>query len=200
MKKDEFMKTFMNQYLGRAIDFDGAYGAQCVDGAKIGIGLLGCTSFPAIGDAIAYWTNTSAHPWLSANTVRITDINELNVGDLVICSTPSPTGHIAWYAGDGKIFGQNQDGNRDAFSIRNLSGWTFAGALRFKGFDDFSEPVHTFNGGDTTNEYEATNFMTSFTNAFASAFGTAFAEAMKKTRWRNNQSGKVYFPYEEGGN
>lgn len=197
MKKDEFMRNFINQYMGRGIDFDGAYGVQCVDGAKIGLGLLGCTQFPAIGDAIAYWTNYNAHPFIRENMTRVYTTSDLDVGDLVVMSTPADTGHICWYAGDGKVFGQNQDGRHDGFSLRPLTNWTFAGAHRFNGFDDFSEPVKGIDGVDMHNEYEDTNFATNFATQFGNAFGTAFAQAINGKMWRSNQSNEVYFPFDK---
>lgn len=186
MKKVEYMKAFTNQYLGRALDFDGSHGVQCVDGAKIGMMLLGCQSPPATGTGYAtgYWYNRHTLAWISDQMEEVTSASDVQVGDMVIFSDPSPTGHVAWYAGNGQIFGQNQDGRNDAFSLRPMSNWTFLGALRFKGFDDFSQPVYGIDGESMNYDY----YQTDFTNAFGSAFGSAIRGVM----WRNCQDNKVY--------
>lgn len=194
MKKDEFMKAFTNQYIGRGIDFDGSYGVQCVDGAKIGMMLLGCASPPATGtgNATGYWYNRNSLPWISTQMQEVTSAVDVNVGDMVIFSDPSPTGHVAWYAGDGKIFGQNQDGNNDGFSLRQMSSWTFLGALRFKGFDDFSQPVTGLNAENMNYEYQAED-----AENFATAIKTEVYNTVSKRPIRRNGSHHTYFMDEE---
>lgn len=190
MKKAEFMKAFTNNYLGRGIDFDGAYGVQCVDGAKIGMMLLGCQSPPSTGtgNATGYWYNRRSLPWISTEMVEVTSASDLQVGDMVIFSTPTPTGHVAWYAGDGKIFGQNQDGNNDAFSFRDISGWTFLGGLRFKGFDDFSQPVYGLDGESMGYEYQEVDAQN-----FANSIKNDVYENIHRKPIRRNGSHHIYF-------
>jgi hypothetical protein len=187
--KAEFMKAFTNQYIGRGIDFDGSYGVQCVDGAKIGMMLLGCQSPPATGtgNATGYWYNRNSLPWISDQMQEVTSASDVNVGDMVIFSDPSPTGHVAWYAGDGQIFGQNQDGRNDGFSLRPMSNWSFLGALRFKGFDDFSQPVHGLDGENMNYQYQTEDFNTNF--------NINFGQAVKGIMWRNNKGNHVYHAY-----
>lgn len=194
MKKDEFIKAFTNQYIGRGIDFDGSYGVQCVDGAKIGMMLLGCASPPATGTGYAtgYWYNRNTLPWISAQMEEVTSVTDLNVGDMVIFSDPSPTGHVAWYAGDGKIFGQNQDGRNDGFSLRPVSNWSFLGALRYKGFDDFSQPVTGLNAEGMSYEYQAED-----AENFANAIKTEVYNTVSKKPIRRNGSHHIYFMGEE---
>ena len=190
MLKQEFMKSFTNSYLGRAIDYDGGYGVQCVDGAKIGMMLLGCQSPPATGtgNATGYWYNRNTLPWISTQMQEVTSANDVNVGDMVIFSNPSPTGHVAWYAGDGKIFGQNQDGVNDGFSLRNMSNWNFLGALRFIGFDDFSQPVTGLNGENMGYEYQQVDAQN-----FANNIKTDVYNTISKKPIRRNGSHHIYF-------
>lgn len=190
MKKAEYIKAFTNNYIGRGIDFDGGYGVQCVDGAKIGMMLLGCQSPPATGtgNATGYWYNRSSLPWISTEMVEVTSAGDVQVGDMVIFSTPDPTGHVAWYAGDGKIFGQNQDGNNDAFSLRPMSNWTFLGALRFRGFDDFSQPVTGLDGEPMNYEYQEEDAQN-----FANNIKTEVYNTISKKPIRRNGSHHIYF-------
>lgn len=155
----EFMKAFVNQYLGRGLDFDGSYGVQCVDGAKIGMMLLGCTSPPTTisGYATGYWYYYDDIPYLRNNYTKIPNPSNVQVGDMLIFSTPSPTGHVGWAYENGQVFGQNQDGNNDAFSLRPVSNWTFLGALRFNGFDGVSQPVYGFDGENQNYDYQETD-------------------------------------------
>ena len=159
MRGDEFMKSFTNSYMGRAIDFDGAWDVQCVDGAKIGMMLLGCKNPPATGmnAAYGYWYNYESIPYLRDNYTRIYNLNDVQVGDMLIFSTPAGTGHVSWCAEGGMSFGQNQNGANDGFTLKPISNWTFLGALRFNGFDGVSQPVSGLNGEDMNYQYEETD-------------------------------------------
>ena len=61
----------------------------------------------------------------------ITNFNELKDGDWIFTKNPS---HVAmWYKG--KMFGQNQEGRNDGFTLKPFTG-TFIGAYRDKANTD----------------------------------------------------------------
>ena len=63
--KGDGMKTpdsFVTEYTGKAIDYDGAYGVQCVDGFKVGCRYLGIPVMSTPNNwADGYWTGLNAN-------------------------------------------------------------------------------------------------------------------------------------------
>lgn len=127
------MDQFYKKYNGKAIDYDGAYGVQCVDGFR-----LLCMELGIPGKATP--NNWADGYWIYRNDLGyskyfnyITDYKQLKNGDVVIWKQKSrshPSSHIAIYY-NGKEFGQNQGGNR-AFCLKATDFSDICGALRPK--------------------------------------------------------------------
>jgi hypothetical protein len=133
---------FYHLYLGKAIDYDGAYGIQCVDAFKVGCEYL---NIPAVATpnnwADGYWTclDSNGHPspstetWRDKYFDRVKHPEDFRDGDWVIWARSSashPSSHIAMYY-DGKEFGENQGGDR-SFSLKSTNFTDALGALRPK--------------------------------------------------------------------
>lgn len=109
-------QAFINQYNGCVVDYDGVYGAQCVDAYKIFCAWIGAPVRPTkTGWADGYWYYRMDY----ANYVKfITDVNSLRAGDWLFWARGSscPSSHVGMfvsYAGNGyaNIFSENQGGN-----------------------------------------------------------------------------------------
>lgn len=102
---EEFYKT----YLGGGYDYDGAYGLQCVDGAKIWMDYFLGSSIPTSNgwaDGYAYYNRA----WFTDRGCKwISDTSKLKDGDLLIWGRGSSAyrTHVAMYY-HGKVFGMNQ--------------------------------------------------------------------------------------------
>lgn len=124
---------FVNLYNGKAIDWDGAYGVQCVDGFKVfcqwaGIPVKATTN----GWANGYWIyrdQLEFYKWFD----YITDTSQLRDGDWCIWDKGSscPSSHIAMYY-NGQYFGERQGGD-NGFRLVYLQS-DIMGALRWKGW------------------------------------------------------------------
>lgn len=89
--------------LGKAIDFDGAYGVQCVDLAKDFIkNVLGIEP-KSIGNAIEYYNKRSTEPYLIKNFDWIDNTPSFTPqkGDLAVFTSKSGNGHISVCTGEG---------------------------------------------------------------------------------------------------
>lgn len=143
MTAEDFMNNFIRSWNGKRDDFDGCYNVQCVDAAKRGMSILGIQNPPATGNGWAhgYWYNYNSISKLKNNFDKITGTENIKIGDMLIWDCP----HVAWYAGNGKVFSQNQAGRNDPYSLvsfHNFKG--YLGALRYKFFDKASPtPTHT---------------------------------------------------------
>lgn len=135
MTKNEFFintDNFFKRWLGKNDDFDGSYPNECVDTAKRFMKEVCMIKNPpatGTGWADGYWTLREEIPAIYVNFTFIYDIKNLEKGDIVLFR-PS---HVAIYAGDGKVFGQNQMGKHDPNSFKPLGMFKqFLGALRYK--------------------------------------------------------------------
>ena len=127
------MDQFYKKYNGKAIDYDGAYGVQCVDGFR-----LLCMELGIPGKATP--NNWADGYWIYRNDLGfnkyfnyITDYKQLKNGDVTIWKRGSKShssSHIALYY-NGREFGQNQGGNR-AFCLKATDFSDICGALRPK--------------------------------------------------------------------
>ena len=129
-------KSFYEKYNEKAIDYDSAYGVQCVDGARIWQDYFLGASIPCAGNyASGYWTGNRA--WFkSKGCTEVTNYKNLKNGDLVIWpygSTSHPSSHVAMYY-EGKEFGQNQGDNRQ-FRLKSTDFSDMAGAFRSSNCD-----------------------------------------------------------------
>jgi hypothetical protein len=88
---------WVTKYNGKADDFDGAYGVQCVDLAKSFIKRVLGIEPQAIGNAIDYYNKRNSIKYLTDNFTWIDYAVNLDfkAGDLVVFKTNSKNGHIA---------------------------------------------------------------------------------------------------------
>lgn len=134
-------KEFRNQYIGKAIDVDGAAGVQCVDLFKQCCYLAGKKPFSLGGSGYAceIWKRFSALK-LGEYFTKISDISKLQYGDWVVWdmkSVEAPNSHVAMFEDwNGKnhavFFGQNQGAKGGAANEITISMHGVLGALRLK--------------------------------------------------------------------
>lgn len=96
-------EKWVNNNLGKGIDFDGAYGVQCVDLAKHYIkNVLGVTP-QSIGNAIEYYNKRNSSKYLIDNFTWISNTPEFvpQKGDLCVFTSKSGNGHISVANGEG---------------------------------------------------------------------------------------------------
>lgn len=142
VKFQDFEK-FYEKTNGKEYDLDGAYGAQCVDGARYYIGWLGYDN-PARGDARDYWINKYTNGILE-NFLEIEPGEPLQNGDILVYGAfpGNSHGHISMYH-NGLSYGQNQgvpDGSGGPFNeiLSYTATPNFLGALRPKCYRNGSE-------------------------------------------------------------
>lgn len=96
-------EKWVKQNIGRGIDYDGAYGVQCVDLAKHYIkNVLGITP-QSIGNAIEYYNKRKTSEYLTKNFKWIDNTAEFipKKGDLCVFTSRSGNGHISVATGEG---------------------------------------------------------------------------------------------------
>lgn len=94
---------WVKENLGKAIDYDGTYGVQCVDLAKHYIkNVLGVTP-QSIGNAIEYYNKRKTSEYLTKNFKWIDNTAEFipKKGDLCVFTSKSGNGHISVATGEG---------------------------------------------------------------------------------------------------
>lgn len=157
--------TFVNEYLGKCIDDDGAYGAQCVDGIRVGCKYLGIPVKPTPNNwADGYWTclnadgtlNEEIKAWQERYFVKIEDPRTFMSGDWVIwgrngASPSHPNSHVGMYY-NGKCFGENQGGDR-SFCLKATNFSDALGALRPKNWNYADIPFGASKLVVRNNEY-----------------------------------------------
>lgn len=141
MSKTITFDEWVKQYNGKCMDYDGAYGVQCVDLAKHYIkNVLGIEP-QAIGNAKEYWHKRNTLDYLKKNfdfvTPKYKD-GELQKGDIGIRAT-GEYGHIFVIAeptknGKIKYYDQNGMGKGDKMTLRTkeYSAKYITGVLRPK--------------------------------------------------------------------
>ncbi|MCI9524472.1 MAG: hypothetical protein HFF01_05385 [Erysipelotrichaceae bacterium] len=132
-------QEFRNQYLGKAIDVDGAYGAQCVDLFKQVCYLAGMKPFALGGSGYAEEIVKRYQPLGLNAYFTLVSLSNAQYGDWIVWSKGShdcPDSHVAMFIRmDGvnrvMVFGQNQFGkaygNEGSISTHGI-----IGVLRFK--------------------------------------------------------------------
>ena len=96
-------EKWVKQNIGKGIDYDGAYGVQCVDLAKHYIkNVLGITP-QSIGNAIEYYNKRKTSEYLTKNFKWIDNTAEFipKKGDLCVFTSKSGNGHISVATGEG---------------------------------------------------------------------------------------------------
>ena len=140
MTFDEFVK----KYNGKAIDYDHAYGVQCVDLAKLYIDKVLELQPQSIGNAEAYWNRYNELPYLKNNFDRIANTPTFipQKGDLVVWGLKhGKYGHIAVADGVGNTtyfysYDENWGGKGQGMTrIKHTYKSGFEGVLRPKAQD-----------------------------------------------------------------
>lgn len=131
-------QEFINEFNGKKDDYDGVYGAQCVDGYKrfcrwLGVPVMNTKT----GWADGYWYNRLD---MSAYVKFITNVNDLKEGDWCFWAKGSscPSSHVAMFVkyaekGYAYFFGENQGGN-GGFRTAKLK-LDILGAFRFNALE-----------------------------------------------------------------
>lgn len=140
-------KEFYDKYNGVAVDYDGAYGAQCVDLFKqYSDEVLGLKNYVVGGNGGAY--NIAYDSRLNPYYDKVS-LKDAKYGDWVVWNPTSETnatyGHVAMFTGmDGnyiKAFGTNQGGPGGAANTINVPSGSVAAVLRAKTFGKGSGKV-----------------------------------------------------------
>ena len=127
-------EQFYAETVGKVVDFDGAYGAQCVDGFRYW-GKMNNVPIPPTPNnwADGYWYSRDAlgfSKWFA----YVTDGN-YRTGDWIFWARGSkshPSSHVAmWF--HGQEYGENQGGT-GGFSLKPTDFSDALGALRWKGY------------------------------------------------------------------
>lgn len=133
-------QDFYNKYNGKAIDQDGVYGVQCVDGFKVFCQWAGIP-VKTTGNKYAsgYWLNRNKSGYAKYFDF-ITDKSKVKRGDWCIWPNNSscPSSHIAMYwsgvnGSSAKFFGERQGTKKREFRLTTLK-TDFYGAFRWKGW------------------------------------------------------------------
>lgn len=149
---------WVNKYIGKKTDYDGAYGVQCVD-------LIDCYIDKCLGlkkgfwgNAKYWWINRNSSKWLKNNFDFITPTyknGELKTGDIGI-RTSGTYGHIFIIKeptanGSVKYYDQNADGKGAAMTLRtkNYDSTTVTGILRPKVQTNLIAKMPLFEVGST---------------------------------------------------
>ena len=97
------MNEWVKKNLGKGIDYDGAYGVQCVDLVKSFIkNVLGITP-QSIGNAIEYYNKRNSSPYLKDNFKWINYKKGFvpQKGDICVFTSKSGNGHVSIATGQG---------------------------------------------------------------------------------------------------
>lgn len=114
--------TWVKSRLGKKTDFDGVYGAQCVDEIKDYAACVLEVKPEAVGDAWSYYENYNKYPYLYKNFDRIPNTATFvpKKGDIVVWSKRlnGNWGHVAVATGEGNVnsfysYDQNWTGHND---------------------------------------------------------------------------------------
>ena len=91
------VNSFVSKYNGVYLDYDGVYGAQCVDLIKYWISTEYGKAPGSWGNAEAYWNNFESNSWLKANFVQVSKTATPQAGWIAVYQggTASSLGHIA---------------------------------------------------------------------------------------------------------
>ena len=133
---------FIKDHNGKAVDYDGAAGVQCVDLAKCYLKEVFGISPGAWGDAHCYYDNFGSIHALRENFTRIANTPDFvpKKGDIAVWKSSLSSGgwgHIAICTGEGDTthfysYDQNWTGKHDPCTKIKHSYTAFAGVLRPK--------------------------------------------------------------------
>lgn len=136
MTMDEWVK----KYIGKAIDYDGVYGVQCVDLIKHFVKHVLEIEPQSIGNAIDYYNKRKSSDYLTNNFKWISNTADFvpQKGDLCVFTSKSGLGHISVAAGEGTIsyfysYDENYPtGNHEPMTKIKHTYKSFLGVLRPK--------------------------------------------------------------------
>ncbi len=99
--------AWVKAQVGKSLDYDGVYGAQCVDLIKYYYAYLGCASY-ARGNGCDYATNALPSGWARYQGAQP------QPGDILVYAgnSSNPYGHVAIYEADRVTYHQNLDYNQ----------------------------------------------------------------------------------------
>lgn len=126
--------------LGRGIDYDGAYGVQCVDLVKHFVkNVLGVTP-QSIGNAIEYYNKRTTSKYLTDNFTWISNTPDFvpQKADVCVFTSKSGNGHVSIATGEGTMsyfysYDQNfPNGKHEPMTRVKHSYASFLGVLRPK--------------------------------------------------------------------
>jgi hypothetical protein len=134
------MNDWVKKYLGTGIDYDGAYGVQCVDLAKHFIKNVLGVEPESIGNAIEYYNKRKTSSYLTDNFKWIDNTTDFipAKGDLCVFTSKSGNGHISVASGEGTTsyfysYDQNYPtGNHEPMTKIKHTYSSFLGVLRPK--------------------------------------------------------------------
>ena len=156
--------------VGKSLDYDGVYGAQCVDLIKYYYDFLGCASY-ARGHGCDYATNALPSGWARYQGAQP------QPGDILVYSgnASNPYGHVAIYEADRVTYHQNLDYNQwvvcSSYQYNRL-GNPYWGVIR----PDFvSAPVSATWEGPTLTSVTETNATVSGKVTFGQTLKTTSA-------------------------
>ncbi len=150
MNFDEFVRV----YNGKATDYDGGCGVQCVDLAKLYMDKVLGIRIGAIGNAEAYWRRYNELSILNKNFDRIANTPEFipHKGDIVVWDLRhGKYGHIAIADGVGTtsyFYSYDQNwGGKAMKRVKHTYRDGFAGVLRPKGKINLSSNITNYEAG-----------------------------------------------------
>lgn len=125
-------KSFYDLYNGAGYDLDGAFGKQCVDGARIWMLYFIGKSIPTGNGWASGYVLNDKQWFLDNGCTFISSPSQLQDGDLVVWGKGGShkDSHVAMYY-QGKSFGMNQGGNRN-FNLKSTNFSDMIGAYRSK--------------------------------------------------------------------
>lgn len=151
---------FIKKYNGKGTDFDGRYGVQCVDLAKVYLKEVFGIIAGYWGDAHAYYDNYKSLPLLVKNFYRIAYTSGFvpQKGDIVVWSSKlssSGCGHIAIASGMGNTkyfysYDQNWTGQHDSCKLVKHTYNCVLGVLRAKDQSQITGTTTAFATGTYT--------------------------------------------------
>ena len=162
--------AWVKAQVGKSLDYDGVYGAQCVDLIKYYYDFLGCASY-ARGNGCDYATNALPSGWARYQGAQP------QPGDILVYSgnDSNPYGHVAIYEADRVTYHQNLDYNQwvvcSSYQYNRL-GNPYWGVIR----PDFvSAPVSATWEGPTLTSVTETNATVSGKVTFGQTLKTTSA-------------------------
>lgn len=188
------LNDFIESYNGKTIDYDGSYGAQCVDLIKLYLDKLFDIKVGSWGDAKYYWINFDKHPELIANFTKIENTPSFipQNGDIMVWNgnVGNGCGHIAICTGEGTtsyFYSYDQNWNGSEMHLVKHDYKYVYGVLRAKDQSKISD----------TPEYKVGNVYTLQTNIkVRTGAGTNYAQ---KTVSQLTEDGKKNATAKSGG-